>query len=920
MRSHRECNRPIEVLEQRVLLAVDFTIASITDTQYAVEILPQNFLAQTQWIANHAADPSYKIAFFAHQGDMLRRGYSNYQAANADAALDLLDGVVPYGVTMGNHDCDNQFDDLDNHVSAANFNAWFGDTRYQANPASGFGGSSLDMRNRYFTFNGGGRQYLVLCLEWQATNASIAWAQGVINSHRHLPVILSTHDYLNSGGYSTGLLDPNGNSGANIFAKLVAPNPQIFLVLSGHTGAVYHRTVNNNSSNADLKPVLETVGDFEGRPNAGDGWMQLFQFDSASGAINVFSYSPTLNQWDTTSAAQYSMSLDFSRRFAFASGVVANDDTFDTLPGQTLSASAVANDHKSNPVASLTATLLTNPSSGSLTFRSDGTFTYAPAAGFRGNVSFTYQITDGANTSNPATVFLRINTAPLATSDWMMIPEGRSVTLNVVNNDTDADGDALIPVLTSLPIHGAVFADAAGTLTYTPDPRFVGADTFTYEPTDGKAHGAEVTVKISVQQTPPVYDYPIAETTVSGSMAGSRLNLAATDGVLEFLAENASLVLDHRWQFNVTGGTEVTVCINGWRAAGADEYRLRYNTNNGSTWYDMTQIVPRSSLSITRNGIPISGGTGADPAEPYQMWLLPPGTSGPVYVRVTQTTKPYTVPSVLAIDELFIRSGRPAGFSFTGTTASPVLTVTSGTVTLDDDLGQVRPNCAVQVQGGTVAATAHQHVSSIELSGSGLFKMSGGAGLFSDKLTIQNGSVLDLGGGSLALSYSGLSPVDVIRQHIEAGRLLTSGAANSTLAQVDNASVRLTSWCGLPINNGTDFRQILVKRTLIGDTNLDGQVTSSDYFNIVANQGRIGQQWLGGDLNHDGAISPDDLALVSAHLGAGTTFATGPALPLATELPSIRQSKATRKSVTHVISSSKHRRNAKSRARYGIPV
>src|SRR2546423_5822625 len=177
-RRHEVFARCVEALEARQLLAVDFTIAALSDTQYTVESFPNTFSAQTQWIADHATDPAYNFAFVAHQGDMLRRGYSDAQAAVADSALKILDNEVPYTVSIGNHDFDNQFDDLDHHISSANFTSRFGNARYQNIPGSGFAGSSLDQRNHYATFTAGGRTYMVLSLEWEAPDSALAWAQG----------------------------------------------------------------------------------------------------------------------------------------------------------------------------------------------------------------------------------------------------------------------------------------------------------------------------------------------------------------------------------------------------------------------------------------------------------------------------------------------------------------------------------------------------------------------------------------------------------------------------------------------------------------------------------------------------------------------------------------------------------------------
>ncbi|MGA2496903.1 MAG: Ig-like domain-containing protein [Tepidisphaeraceae bacterium] len=650
MKKSKRHSRLVEHLEGRTLLS--FSIVSIPDTQYLVEQPGAPVMnAQVNWILNNAT--AANIQFVAQEGDLLRRGYSNFQAQNADTAFAKLNNLVPYTLDIGNHDYDNQFDDLNHHISSANFTQWFGDARYEAISDSGFGGSSLDQQNRYQIFTADGQQYMVLSLEWEATDSALAWAQGVINAHRQLPVILTTHEYLGSTGRTSGPLDPLGNDGNGIFTKLVQPNPQIFLVMSGHTGANFTQT----SQDAAGLPVIEMVGD-----DAGVGRFQLFNFspnssNPAQGKITLTTYSPSSALTDT-SLGQTTFTFNFSTRFAFASGTIANDDTLTTPENAPIIGNVLSNDVGGN----LSVAAYTNPANGTLSWGASGAFTYTPKANYYGNDTFTYTLSGG----NTAKVAVQVNSAPTANPDTASTSEGKAIVVNVVSNDTDPDtgtGIGLAPILTTLPPHGAVFANADGTLTYTPDPKWTGTDTFTYVASDGDSISAlPATVSVTVSAVPAntiAYDYPIGETTTTGTRTGTYANLTATDGTLETIAESSSRVLDQRWQFNVTGGTEVTACINAWRASGADEYALSYSTN-GTTWSNMTQIVPASSLSVTRIGTPLTYGTttpvGADPGEPYQMWLLPASTKGTVWIRATQTAKTYTVPSSLAVDELFIRS------------------------------------------------------------------------------------------------------------------------------------------------------------------------------------------------------------------------------------------------------------------------
>jgi ELWxxDGT repeat protein/VCBS repeat-containing protein len=99
---------------------------------------------------------------------------------------------------------------------------------------------------------------------------------------------------------------------------------------------------------------------------------------------------------------------------------VANPDAYpanqDTALTVTAAAGVLAND--TDPDAAdaghLTASLVSGPSHGSLTFNADGSFTYTPAVGYVGPDSFTYQASDGFDPSNVATVSLTVNSLQTA--------------------------------------------------------------------------------------------------------------------------------------------------------------------------------------------------------------------------------------------------------------------------------------------------------------------------------------------------------------------------------------------------------------------------------------------------------------------------------------------------------------------------
>ncbi|MEH6576289.1 MAG: Ig-like domain-containing protein [Amphritea sp.] len=122
----------------------------------------------------------------------------------------------------------------------------------------------------------------------------------------------------------------------------------------------------------------------------------------------------------------------------------------------------------------------------------DGFYTINAIAGEgsnTGNVELTYVI------SNPVA-----NSAPVATSDSVVINSKTAVTIPVLDNDRDSDGDTISITGVTQGAKGDVTINADGTVTYTPGKRFKNGDSFTYSITDG-AKTASASVSIQLQSS-----------------------------------------------------------------------------------------------------------------------------------------------------------------------------------------------------------------------------------------------------------------------------------------------------------------------------------------------------------------------------------------------------------------------------------
>ncbi len=94
---------------------------------------------------------------------------------------------------------------------------------------------------------------------------------------------------------------------------------------------------------------------------------------------------------------------------------------------------------------------------------------------------------------------VKTNDPPDAVDDSTVTQPGTPVTIPVLNNDTDPDGDVLTIKDITDPPHGTVTQNPDGTVTYKPDDGFTGTDTFTYKICDpgGNCDTAIVTVTVS---------------------------------------------------------------------------------------------------------------------------------------------------------------------------------------------------------------------------------------------------------------------------------------------------------------------------------------------------------------------------------------------------------------------------------------
>ncbi|GJM28772.1 MAG: hypothetical protein DHS20C17_14070 [Cyclobacteriaceae bacterium] len=221
---------------------------------------------------------------------------------------------------------------------------------------------------------------------------------------------------------------------------------------------------------------------------------------------------------------------------------VANDDLSNTtLEDVSININVVANDTDSDgSIDPASISILTDPANGIAVANNDGTVTYTPNPDVNGTDEFNYSVTDNLGaTSNQARVVVNINPVndpPVANNDTRATPEETLLTIDVLTNDNDladAPGGALVPSTVTIvadPTNGIAVVNLDGTVDYTPNDGFNGADFFTYTVDDNEgatSNVATVTINVSSVNDPPVaVDDPLNPGTEDIAMV---INVLAND-------------------------------------------------------------------------------------------------------------------------------------------------------------------------------------------------------------------------------------------------------------------------------------------------------------------------------------------------------------------------------------------------------
>lgn len=319
-----------------------WSMVVLPDTQsYVRSSADTGILEQmTQWVVDQR--DAFGVQFVVHEGDIVNQNSQvaptsgdqsgDQQWQNAKAAMSLLDGVVPYALSPGNHD----YGTTNAQDRTTQFNDYFQqDDNPLVDPQQGGTLKSLlepgNLENTLHEFVApDGREMLVLATEWGPRQAAVDWANLALRPAKfadHTAMLL-THAYMfhdetrydrqrnldadpdNDQGGNPHSYDTAGDThdGEELWNELVSPNGAFEMVLSGHVGG--DGTGYLVSEGQQGQTVHQMLFNTQFEVYGGNGWLRVLEFLDDGRTVRVRTHSPfhDLQKTDAANAFEFTIS------------------------------------------------------------------------------------------------------------------------------------------------------------------------------------------------------------------------------------------------------------------------------------------------------------------------------------------------------------------------------------------------------------------------------------------------------------------------------------------------------------------------------------------------------------------------------------------------------------------------------------
>jgi hypothetical protein len=292
-----------------------FTLVVIPDTQgyrgRGVKGSPDStepvtnpvFQNHTRWIVENLR--AQNIVFVSHVGDIVDINREDQWQVARDC-LDHLHGVVPYSLTVGNHDMKANGDAslFQQYFPSARYRLfdWYGSTYEHGRDDQRVSTNNV---NSYQVFSAGGLDFVHLSLECNAPDDVLEWAGRILRRYRDRRALITTHMDLGpiekpatNAGYLSDpkgrmrwvkIHGPRGNSPVQMWDKLFSHHANLGFIFSGDQS----RTTALRRAERGLagNTVHSLLSDY-----TSSGPLRLYRFLPAANQVQAITYDTTRHE------------------------------------------------------------------------------------------------------------------------------------------------------------------------------------------------------------------------------------------------------------------------------------------------------------------------------------------------------------------------------------------------------------------------------------------------------------------------------------------------------------------------------------------------------------------------------------------------------------------------------------------------
>jgi len=277
-------------------------------------------------------------------------------------------------------------------------------------------------------------------------------------------------------------------------------NTDIVSIEVGSSAQVINLLGNDTDADADTLTVTGVEDALKGTVTLANGvvtYTPIKPSDSSALTAGTDSFSYTVSDGTTTSTGSASITINDVNNAPVAVADTVTTSIKEDSKMNTIDVLTNDTDADDGDKALLSVVSVTQPDHGKVILIS-GKISYTPTADYYGSDTFSYTVEDPSGDTSNAIVTLtveNVNDNPTAVDDDLgnVSLGARKVKLDLVSNDTDADGDAIVVTSSKDPKYGSITLSNDGVAYYTPGTE-LGNDTFVYTITGGDTATAKINV------------------------------------------------------------------------------------------------------------------------------------------------------------------------------------------------------------------------------------------------------------------------------------------------------------------------------------------------------------------------------------------------------------------------------------------